>query len=56
MRVLQSKFTKTNPQKIQTGGARPARRSWIRLCMIQISLEIMKVNQADLEEKTNCVI
>ena len=31
MRVLQSKFTKTNPTKFSNGGARPLRRSWIRL-------------------------
>ena len=32
-RVIQSKFTKTNPKFFsKRGGARPARRSWIRLC------------------------
>ena len=32
MRVIQSKFTKTNPYFFpKRGGARPARRSWIRL-------------------------
>ena len=34
MRVIQSKFTTTNPNFFQNGGgARPARRSWIRLCI-----------------------
>ena len=32
MRVMQSKFTKTNPQQIFKPGARSARRSLIRLC------------------------
>ena len=34
MRVIYSKFTKTNPQNFKKpGGARPARGSWIRLCL-----------------------
>ena len=32
MRVIQSKFTKTNSYFFQKGGGGGAHRSWIRLC------------------------